>query len=1109
MMYEQVNSPKRVFICQTTTELKISNLLSATEAELIYYKKYGTGFLVLLKFSAKKEKRHSTVENSIISLDKTLMRGFGTDATSFVSVSDVGSGKVRSFTSTDRIRDELFREIFDVNLPKQGGEYCLREGVKKWDLSTSREEDLARDSLRETEDLLVQQQVMEEDPEAFGGNSSLGLGSKMMDRSSSVLDDEGGTVVNEVCQEIESLKIALASAEEALAAKDALENGLLAAETALATMTTTTKDLKRAKIAAEVALAKERARADQASSELQEAILVRNAVLVSKLEADTSLRAAETALMEHAAKMKAVLKQKDDKIASLKAACKAKVGGKGEGESRRCAKLQKRVGVLEAEYGELKTQLAAERASVAVAFDASGDGDAVVDAQRENLRQRLKRALADKEEAITQRDKVVLAKLELEQQLQATHATIAKFPHDLNEALGRKHRQYEMDGMAQVRSEVARMKTQFERERDATLQTEMARMKKHFEGERDAIKKRLEGERDAMVLAEAAKLKNAETLKRQWVQLETRVAELTKRGVETDARCVTLQERADELEREHGVLKAQLETARAQCVADMGALKAQCEQQEAEKDDLEEELERVQLDAEAQIKALEAEIVRLKEEVQKAQLSGGGGARVVVGGDNFRERGAQKPTPTIESLTAQVQKLREERGSALREVQDLRFKLRQMQKRRIEGKGMAGEEDIIDPVEDEEAMMSITEKLRLDLLYAKRLMDGEVAERLQLERILETERREKVQEMGVLRATIEAKDREAKELEAAAMSDAVVRERWGVLPKFQEVLAEYDARKAAVEAQLETQSKAFGERLQDMHRDSMRAEAQWRHERDVLEETKDDLEEELEMMRLRLSVEGEKMKPTTAGVGEEAEEEAVPTVPLDQFDRLRLRAEQAEHNATEAVKTLEAEQAKVQALLARLDLGVDAAAGQRIEAERQHAEAAQRVATEQAQRAGRLEQEAKAAKDELAKRLDAGQAMLGEVYRSYEEQRKETRLLQQRLTKAERLRQEAMVRAEEALKAEHRAQVEVVALRKKRGGEAAEEDDEEASDTLDSKLRAETALRCEAEAKLAKLTVQRRADQARLVQLKSELREADARAEEMSSRMRGGPFAGY
>jgi hypothetical protein len=86
------------------------------------------------------------------------------------------------------------------------------------------------------------------------------------------LDEAGGTVVNEACQEIESLKIALASAEEALAAKATLEQELLASKTAASDALTTTKDLKRAKIAAEVALAKERARADQATSELQEAI---------------------------------------------------------------------------------------------------------------------------------------------------------------------------------------------------------------------------------------------------------------------------------------------------------------------------------------------------------------------------------------------------------------------------------------------------------------------------------------------------------------------------------------------------------------------------------------------------------------------------------------------------------------------------------------------------------------------------------------------------------------------------------------------------------------------------------------------------------------------
>ena len=1044
--------------------------------------------MLVLRYKPGNGKKHSIVDRSIIELDTRLMSVRGSASTSFVSVGEYGSCKVKSFTGEDRVLDHDYRKIFNLTIPKVNKAYVLHAGVVVWDKAFLAEKSRAADALRETDDIRVQQQVMEEDPEAFGGNSSLGLGSKMMDRSSSVLDEAGGTVVGGVCQEIESLKTALASAEEALAAKTTLEQELLASKTAASEALTATKDLKRAKVAAEVALAKERTRADQATSDLQEAIVVRNTVLVSKLESDTSLRAAETALLEHLAKMKGVLKQKDDKIAALKAACKLKGAKGGDGDSR-CTELQKRVDGLETEYGELKAQLVAERASVGAAFDACAGGthgDAA-EAQRENLRQRLKRALADKEEAITQRDKLVLAKLELEQQLQAAHATISKFPHDLNEALGRKHRQYEMEGMAQVRSEVAKMKATFERERDAMVKEDVARMKRQFESERDAMKKRLEGERDAMVLAEAAKLKNAATLKRQWALLETRVAELTKKVEESDARCGELQKRVGESD----ARCSELQTER-------DALVTESEQREAEKDDLEEELERVQLDAEARIRVLEAEIGRLKEE--RAQLSGG--ARVVVGDDHYRERssGVQKPAPTIESLTAQVQKLREERGVALREVQDLRIKLRQMQRRRIEGKGMAGEEDIIDPVEDEEAMLSITEKLRLDLLYSQKLAEGEVGERLRMERILETERRARAQEVGELRATIETKDREAKELAAAAMSDAVVRERWGVLPKFQEVLAEYDARKAAVEAQLETQSKAFGERLQDMHRDSMRAEAQWRHERDVLTETKEDLEEELAMMQMRLTKVGEEKERVEVV---DAQKD-VPTVPLDEFNRLRLRAEQAEHNAADAAKTLEKEQAKVQALLARLDLGVDAAIGQRIESERERAEAAQRTATEQAQRAGRLEQEAKAAKDELAKRLDAGQAMLGEVYRSYEEQRKENRLLQQRLTKADRLRQEAVVRVEEALKAEHRAQTEVVALRKKCNGEGEGGDEE---DTLDSKLRAETALRCEAESKLAKLTVQRRADQARLVQLKAELREADARAEELSSQMRGGPFA--
>jgi hypothetical protein len=66
-------------------------------------------------------------------------------------------------------------------------------------------------------------------------------------------------------------------------------------------------------------------------------------VLVSKLESDTSLLAAETALLEHAAKMNAVLKQRDDKIASLKAACKLKGVNEGGYTEALATRLQKRV----------------------------------------------------------------------------------------------------------------------------------------------------------------------------------------------------------------------------------------------------------------------------------------------------------------------------------------------------------------------------------------------------------------------------------------------------------------------------------------------------------------------------------------------------------------------------------------------------------------------------------------------------------------------------------------------------------------------------------------------------------------------------------------------
>jgi hypothetical protein len=155
-------------------------ILTETSVDLIFFKKCGAGFLVLMKCLKRNEKRHSTVDNCISSLDMKLMGQSGTESTSFVSVSSVGSCKVRGFSTTDRIRDDMFRQIFDVTLPKVDNEYQLQAGVKKWNMSMQLEAERAQDLVREAEDISVQQQVMEEDPEAFGGSTTLDSSSKMV-----------------------------------------------------------------------------------------------------------------------------------------------------------------------------------------------------------------------------------------------------------------------------------------------------------------------------------------------------------------------------------------------------------------------------------------------------------------------------------------------------------------------------------------------------------------------------------------------------------------------------------------------------------------------------------------------------------------------------------------------------------------------------------------------------------------------------------------------------------------------------------------------------------------------------------------------------------------
>lgn len=940
---------------------------------------------MVLRYKTDKGTRHSTVDRSISELDKVLMSGRGSAATSFVSVGEYGSGKVKSFSGDDRVNDPDFRKIFNVVARKVNREFALQAGVVVWDEAVLMEESRAAAAARETEDIRVQQQVMEEDPEAFGGSSVLDPGSKMLGSTLSASEAAGGAIADgTACQEVEQLKEALAAktsyalellnaktaAEEALAAKTSFALELLdaktAAEEALAAETTALKDHRRAKVTAEVALAKQRLRAEKAETELKEAIFVRDNVLVSKVEADVDLMAAKTALVQHADKIKAELKKKDDLIASLRAACKQVMpkGGSKDSEARASA-LQERVGVLEQEYAELKGQLEAERRKVQEALAAQpeeGPAGSSSSSTTTKERSRLSRAVADKEEAIAQRDRVLLAKLGVEQELKEARATNADFPRVLGEAIKKKHEQYEGEGMAQVRAEVGKYKVEAE---------------KRHQKEVDKLRQ----------------------------------------GMLDDARM-----HIDPLK----------------------------------------------------LKVYTSEIEN------KKQLE-------------------------------DIKKLRAARAPLLRDLDDMRRKLILMQRRKAECRGFAGEDEaIVDPVEDEEALLTVTEKLRAELKYTEiRLATaGDVLR--STEQTVYSERERWAGEKKGLQAQLEAKDRESKELVATAMSDAVVRERWGMLPKFAEVQTEYDRRAAEVEKRLEAQAEAHRGRVQELHAESVKAETRWRQTVERMEEEREDLEEEVAMLELRAAAGG--------GFGEASAPplEAVEQVSKAEHDRLlaseKSKADQAAHYSAEAVRLLEAEQAKVRELLGRLEIGAETAAGQAIEAEKGRAECARKAASEQTQRAARMEAEAKDAKQELSKRMEAGRAMLGEVYRSYEEVLKDNRQVRVRLAKSERLRQEAGLRVESALGAEKRAREALEEAVKRAatttaGGDA--DDQAQAIRAAELCLHAEQALRHDAEAKVARCMLQRRADQARLVQLKSELREADARAEEMSSQMRGGPFAGF
>ena len=89
----------------------------------------------------------------------------------FVSISDVMSCKVKTFQSGDHAVDEHYNAIFVNKTPGAGKLRTVHEGVETWTPGGQKALDGQALSARLERDMEVQEQVMEEDPDAFASSS--------------------------------------------------------------------------------------------------------------------------------------------------------------------------------------------------------------------------------------------------------------------------------------------------------------------------------------------------------------------------------------------------------------------------------------------------------------------------------------------------------------------------------------------------------------------------------------------------------------------------------------------------------------------------------------------------------------------------------------------------------------------------------------------------------------------------------------------------------------------------------------------------------------------------------------------------------------------------
>jgi hypothetical protein len=130
--FVQQESKRTYFICKSVKQIPLAVMGSGTQADKIYHKPFDGGYLYVLRYSARNQRKHLTVDNYITAIDETQKRVGNTRGTFFVSVSPVHSCKVLSFEGRDRVADPLFNEIFDTQVPPVNNEFKTKDGVQLW-----------------------------------------------------------------------------------------------------------------------------------------------------------------------------------------------------------------------------------------------------------------------------------------------------------------------------------------------------------------------------------------------------------------------------------------------------------------------------------------------------------------------------------------------------------------------------------------------------------------------------------------------------------------------------------------------------------------------------------------------------------------------------------------------------------------------------------------------------------------------------------------------------------------------------------------------------------------------------------------------------------------